>query len=439
MNMLLDKIARLEAEKTLLKKTRNLKQAYDSIQIARLEGKLQDASSVIWAALRAIADKPDLPGRLVYDALHDAYKRIKDDKPDTPDEVDRDAIFPSVDDIGTKDYQRKAAVAKNIADLKKRVEAVEKESGIKHVESICELFQRVEALEDTESAYHLQGINESLNDVRRRVDELEGGYLTTPFTSDGNSTPPESEKFETRDSLENYKPESECTCRKNAPGPPLTNCPEHNKKAVAREGDPNTAGYTPTVLNEHGKKEPSLSEKLVCPMCDGRGRGETDDTADMEVECPNCDGEGTIIALPEHGKKEQEGETKPKWKLDAENVGRYHRDRYRDPVPTKLNDQVTESATPQPGELCWFSAATELDGEIIEYTYAATFDKYDGGQDCLVKPSEVVQVRELMDAIENMRLCLLTTGLSREYLAGSLQKTLASIGDRVTITRNEDG
>ena len=50
-------------------------------EIDRLKADLAIATAAMWATLRAIAAKPDLPGRLVYDALHDEYKRIKEGEP----------------------------------------------------------------------------------------------------------------------------------------------------------------------------------------------------------------------------------------------------------------------------------------------------------------------------------------------------------------------
>lgn len=50
------------------------------------------------------------------------------------------------------------------------------------------------------------------------------------------------------------------------------------------------------------------------------------------------------------------------------------------------------------------------------------------------KNAEIVRLR---DALDNMRLLLSTTRLSREYLAKSLKKTLDDIPDRVRIKREE--
>ena len=52
-------------------------------EIDRLKADLAIATAAMWATLRAIAAKPDLPGRLVYDALHDEYKRIKEPNAET--------------------------------------------------------------------------------------------------------------------------------------------------------------------------------------------------------------------------------------------------------------------------------------------------------------------------------------------------------------------
>ena len=197
--------------------------------------------------------------------------------------------------------------------------------------------------------------------------------------------PPEVDKFKTRDSLENYKPEPECTCVPCFDD----DCPIHG-------------WYFPKI-------------KCTCTRHQGNTVYRLDD---------NC---------PIHGKKEPKGEIKPQWKIDAENVGSYHRDRYRTPTPPDEHGtpEQTESVTadsqdvPRKEELVWTKDG--YDEWCVEQ-----YDEAVHGDKChLVRPDQIDVARIAMVALK----AIMADEEGESVVRETARQALYAIGTTVRITR----
>ncbi len=102
------------------------------------------------------------------------------------------------------------------------------------------------------------------------------------------------------------------------------------------------------------------------------------------------------------------------------------------------------SDKPRVGDLVWVEGQSEIDGEIISYRYATDYEEVLGSEfDHLVLPTEVVQIKRLMDDMQEAVACLSEddAGECIGYIAEMMQEALDEIkaDGRVTIEREGKG
>lgn len=280
--------------------------------------------------------------------------------------------------------------------IKARLDAVEKESGIRHVEQIAEISAKLDEV-NCDGLARICGLE-------KRIDNHHDMHIENNAKHVEEATRYE-QLCKRVDELGQYQHENH--------HPKNLEQRLDELKEWACQQDDEYAALEKELSGE--KPDPPLSERLVCPMCDGKGYGETDDTADLEVECPNCDGEGTIIALPEGGKPESTA-----WEEAVENM--------------KLLHGKPEDTQPQPGDLCWFwderpLQETDVNLGIYKSGMEGEYIGENGTHwtNCeRVHSAEVDQLRIAIDALKELA-----------KFSSFTRHALAKIGNGVTITRRK--